>query len=29
MPTAFQLPDSFVLFEAHGAQEYPGDWRYH
>ena len=29
MPTAFQLPDSFVLFEACGAQEYPGDWHYH
>ena len=29
MPTAFQLPDSFVLFEARGAQEYPGDWHYH
>ena len=29
MPTAFQLPDSFVLFEAHGAQEYPSDWHYH
>ena len=29
MPTAFQLPDSFVLFEACGVQEYPGDWHYH
>ena len=29
MPTAFQLSDSFVLFEASGAKEYPSDQCYH